>query len=328
MELVCVDLGGTHVRFAVASVSAGRVVSVGEPITLQTNDYDGIVAAMAAYAAQAFAGEAAGRTLPRAASLAIASPIAGDTLKLTNSSWVLRPATLAAELGLDRLTLINDFGAVGHAVAQLGAEHLEHVTGPDEPLPAAGVIGVVGPGTGLGVTHLLRGPTGYAVMETEGGHIDWAPLDALEDKLLAVLRTRFGRVSVERIVSGPGLVHLHAFLAELEGDTSGEKDAKLVWQTALDGTDRLARAALDRFCQVLGSFAGDVALAQGAHGMVIAGGLGTRLADYLPRSGFGARFTAKGRMSPMLARIPVKLITHKEPGLFGAAAAFAKEHTI
>ena len=324
MDLVCVDLGGTHVRFAIATVSAGRVVALGSATTLNTNDYDGIEPAWAAYAGQA------GRTLPRAASLAVASPIAGDVLKLTNSHWVLLPSTLAAELDVDGLTLINDFGAVGHAVAQLPAEYLPHIAGPDVALPTSGVIGIVGPGTGLGVAHVLRGATGYQVMETEGGHIDWAPVDAADDALLATLRIRFQRVSAERVVSGPGLASIHAHLAALETPTPTTPDDKALWQAALDGTDRLAARALERFCLALGSVAGDIALAQGAHGMVIAGGLGARLGPALRHSGFAARFTAKGRMSPMLAGLPIKLMTHPEPGLFGAAAAFAaiyaKEH--
>ena len=195
------------------------------------------------------------------------------------------------------------------------------------PLPVVGVIGVVGPGTGLGVAHVLRGATGYHVMETEGGHIDWAPIDNLEDGLLSWLRRDYDRVSAERIVSGPGLAHIHAFLAEREGEAVPARDLKDLWQAALGGTDRLAAAALERFCLCLGSLAGDIALAQGAHGVVLAGGVGARIAAKLPDSGFAARFRAKGRMEPMLAALPVKLITHPEPGLFGAAAAFAKEHT-
>ncbi len=322
MDLVCVDLGGTHVRFAQASVVAGRVTALGDPVTLHTGDYDGIVPAWAAYAAKA------GQKLPSAGALAIASPIAGDALKLTNSTWVLRPAMLAQELGLERMTLINDFGAVGHAVAQLPGHYLQRIAGPDVELPAIGVIGVVGPGTGLGVAHVLRGTAGYHVMETEGGHIGWAPTDETEDGLLAWLRREYGRVSAERIVSGPGLAHIHAFLAEQQGAAVPERDVKDLWQAGIDGTDRLAVAALDRFCLCLGSLAGDIALAQGAHGMVIAGGVGARIAAKLPGSGFGARFRAKGRMEAMLAAVPVKLITHPEPGLFGAAAAFAKEHSV
>ncbi len=320
MELVCVDLGGTNVRFAIAEAEAGGVRSLGEAVTLRTGDYAGMDGAWAAYAARA------GRTLPRAASLAIACPISGDVLKLTNSPWVLRPRTLADELGVDRLTLVNDFGAVAHAVVHVPPQYLSHISGPDVPLPASGVIGVVGPGTGLGVAHVLRGPDGYAVMETEGGHIDWAPLDTIEDAILARLRRRFLRVSAERIVSGPGLANIHAYLAELEGRSLPAVEDRVLWAAALDGTDKLAAAALERFCLCLGSVAGDIALAQGAHAMVIGGGIGARVAHVLPRSGFAQRFVAKGRMETMLSAVPVKLITHPEPGLFGAAAAFAKEH--
>ena len=322
MNVVCVDLGGTHCRFAVAEVAAGRVVSLGQPVTLHTAAYAGLDAAWAAFAAQA------GQALPPSAAIAVAAPIAGALLKMSNSSWTLRPATLAAELGVEQLTLINDFGAVGHAVAQLPAEYLPTVAGPDVALPETGVIGIVGPGTGLGVAHVLRGAATYQVMETEGGHTDWAPTDALEDAMLQQLRGRFGRVSAERILSGPGLANIAAALAAQAGQPPPALDDKALWDAALAGTDTLAGAALARFCQCLGSFAGDIALAQGAHAMVLAGGLGARLASVLPRSGFAARFAAKGRMAPMLATLPVKLITHPEPGLFGAAAAFAKEHFV
>jgi len=320
VELVSVDLGGTNVRFAIAEAEAGQVRTLGEPTTLYTGDYGGLDFAWAAYAAQA------GRALPRAASLAVACPIGGEVLKLTNSAWVMRPATLADELGVDRMTLVNDFGAVGHAVAQLSPAHLRHVAGPDRALPEQGVIGIVGPGTGLGVAQLLRQPGFYTVVETEGGHIDWAPLDAIEDALLLKLRETFLRVSAERIVSGPGLAVIHSHLAEMAGQTLPAIDDKTLWQAALSGSDKLAASALQRFCLCLGSVAGDIALAQGAHAMVIGGGVGARVAGTLPGSGFAQRFTAKGRMGGMLSQLPVKVITHPEPGLFGAAAAFAREH--
>ena len=320
MEVVCVDLGGTNVRFAIASVAGGTVGSLGPATTLHTADFAGIDAAWATYAARA------GRALPRAASLAVACPIAGEVLKLVNSHWVLRPAELAGQLGVDALTLVNDFGAVAHAVAQLPPDHLRHLAGPDVPLPTQGVIGIVGPGTGLGVAHVLRRAEDYFVMEAEGGHIDWAPLDTVEDAILQHLRQTFLRVSAERVVSGPGLVNIHACLAAMENAAVPQRDTAALWQAALAGADRLAAAALERFCLALGSLAGDIALAQGAHGMVIGGGIGARVAGTLPGSGFATRFIAKGRMEPMLAQLPVKIITHPEPGLFGAAAAFAREH--
>jgi glucokinase len=322
MELVAVDLGGTNVRFAIADVHGGRVTTLGEATTLHTAEHPSLAMAWSAYAARA------GRTLPRAAGLAVACPISGDVLKLTNSPWIIRPATLPAELGIDQMTLINDFGAVGHAVAQLPHEHLQHIAGPKIPLPPVGVIGILGPGTGLGVAHILRNKTTYHVMESEGGHVDFAPVDAIDDSLLLRLRARFRRVSAERVVSGPGLANIYEALAALEGRAIPPADDKTLWAAALDGTDSLAVTALGRFCLSLGSVAGDLALAQGAHGMVIGGGVGTRIAHVLPGSGFASRFTAKGRLEAMLAGIPVKLISHPQPGLFGAAAAFAMEHSL
>ncbi len=320
MELVAVDLGGTNVRFAIAQVANRGVVSLGPATTLHTAEHASLASAWAAYAGRA------GRTLPRAASLAVACPITGEVLKLTNSPWVLRPATLPAELGVDRMTLVNDFGAVGHAVAQLPPENFRHISGPDAPLPAQGVIGILGPGTGLGVAHVLRTAENYHVMESEGGHLDFAPIDTIDDAILARLRSRYRRVSNERIISGPGLVNIYECLAALEGRAIAALDDKILWQAALEGTDSLAVTALARFCLTLGSVAGDLALAQGAHAVVIGGGVGTRIVDVLPTSGFASRFTAKGRLEAMLAAIPVKLIDHEQPGLFGAAAAFAMEH--
>jgi glucokinase len=173
---------------------------------------------------------------------------------------------------------------------------------------------------------VLRKSDHYEVIETEGGHIDFAPLDVLEDQILDQLRKNFRRVSIERLVSGRGLWNIYETLASIEGRDLSFHDDRELWTAALGQEDSLANAALDRFCLSLGAVAGDMALAQGAAGVVIAGGLGFRLADYLPRSGFRDRFIAKGRFERRMDEMPVKLITHPQPGLFGAAAAFAREH--
>ena len=149
--------------------------------------------------------------------MSFAGPVGGDVLKLTNNPWVIRPALMKERLGVDRFTIVNDFGAVGYAVATLPAEHFRHVCGPDRPLAEQGVISIVGPGTGLGVAALLRTADHYDVIETEGGHIDFAPLDNLEDQILAELRRNFRRVSVERIASGRGLWNVYEALAAIEG---------------------------------------------------------------------------------------------------------------
>ena len=323
MELVSIDIGGTHARFCLAQIAQGGAITLGDVATLATRDHASFETAWEAFAAHL------GRALPRAVSLAIAAPIQGDIIRFTNNPWSIQPALLPERLGVDAVTLINDFGAVGHAVAHAGEADFVHLAGPDIPLPAHGTISIIGPGTGLGVAHIWRDGRPldrggqYHVQSTEGGHLDFAPLDAIEDAILARLRQRYRRVSLERVVSGPGLVDIYETLAAMEGRAITPVEDKILWQRATSGEDSLAAAAVDRFCLSLGSVAGDIALAQGG---VIAGGLGLRIRDTLLASGFAARVCAKGRFEKLMASLPVKIITHPQPGLLGAAAAFAAEH--
>lgn len=316
-EIVAADVGGTHARFALAEVAEGRVAALGEPCTLATADHAGLEDAWAEFARRI------GRPLPAAAAIAVAAPIEGETIKLTNNPWTIARGPLPGRLGVSRLRLVNDFGAVGHAVAQLDPVHFRPLCGPDRPLPEEGLISIVGPGTGLGVAQLLRRVGRAEVIETEGGHIGFAPADAFEDALAAGLRARFGRVSVERIVSGAGLAIIYRALAAAEGRTPVYAEDKALWAAALAGEDALAGDALERFCGALGAAAGDIALAHGAAAVTIGGGLGLRLADRLPRSSFRERFVAKGRYQQRMERMPVRIVTHGQPGLYGAAAAFA-----
>lgn len=313
------DIGGTHARFALAEVESGRVVSLGEPVTLKTADHASFQTAWQEF------GRIVGSDLPDALGIAFAGPVGGELLKLTNNPWVIRPALMEERVGVTQYKIVNDFGAVAHAVAQSGDEQFEHICGPDGPLPNQGVTSVVGPGTGLGVAQLLKAADGYHVIETEGGHVDFAPLDALEDKILTYLRRSFRRVSIERIACGTGLVNLYNAIASIEGKSVPHPDDKALWAAALKGSDPLATAALDRFFLSLGAVAGDLALAHGANAVVIAGGLGYRLKDRFAASGFADRFIAKGRFEQRMEAIPVKLVSHPQPGLYGAAAAFAKE---
>jgi glucokinase len=321
MRIAAIDIGGTHARFAIASLAHGRVTALAEPVTMKTAEHASFQTAWEAF------GRHCGGSLPRAAAIAIAAPVAGDLIKFTNNPWIIRPALINERLDIDSHVLVNDFEAVGHAVANADAADFIHLSGPDITLPATGTITVVGPGTGLGVAALWRDVGSYRVQATEGGHIDFAPLDGIEDAILARLRKRYRRVSVERVVSGPGIVDIYETLAGIEGRAIRQIDDKTLWQLGMSGDDSLAAAAVDRFCLTLGSVSGDLALAQGASGVVIAGGLGYRIKDILLRSGFAERFRAKGRFEALMESLPVKLITHPEPGLFGAAAAFAKDHT-
>ena len=312
MLIVAGDIGGTNARFALAEVAQSRVLSLGEPVVLPAADHAGIASAWQAL------GERIG-PLPRHAALGLAGPITGGPVRFVNSHWVVDPERLGADLGLDSFTLLNDFGAMAHAAHALGPEHVAHLCGPDLPLPERGAISVIGPGTGLGVAVLQRREQGVAVLETEGAHIHFAPLDAQEEQVARDIAARHGRCSVERVVSGPGLGDIVRCFAP--DDT--RSDAEL-WSDAIAGKET---RALDLFLAAYGAAVGDLSLAHGALGVVLTGGLTNRLRPLLASSRFHARFCDKGRYRPRMEAIPVKLITHPQPGLYGAAAAFALEHT-
>jgi glucokinase len=313
-ELVAADIGGTHARFALAQIEGGRVLELGEVLTLHTANFPGLAEAWRAFA------DHLGRPLPSAAALAFAYPVENDLPQLTNMPWTIDARTLPQDLGLAHHLVLNDFSAVGHAVAMLEATHFQHIAGPDIPLPASGVISIVGPGTGLGVGLVIRDEGRYQVIASEGGNMDFSPHDELDDRLMASLRSRYGHVSAERVLSGPALRDIYAVIADSDAPYADDRD---LWQAALEGSDPTAAAALERSCLCLGAFAGNIALAHGANALVLAGGLGLRLREHLPVSGFAERLAAKGEYRSILEQLPVKLMLHPEPGLYGAASAFA-----
>jgi glucokinase len=311
MKIVAADIGGTHARFAIAEIAGGRC-NLGAPVTLKSTDFEGLEAAWSGLPARF------DHALPNAASIAIAAPIQGDVLAFINNDWKIRRTGLAARLGLEKLLLLNDFGAMAHGVAALGHEWSEHLCGPDVPLPLDHPISVIGPGTGLGSAILLQRAGRVEVVETESAHIAFAPLDAAEEAMMPALRRMYGRVSNERLVSGPGLA---AIRAALDPKASPMNDADL-WAAALAGND----AAFERFAMIYGAVAGDIALAHGAMGVAIVGGLSNRAKTRLRASGFHERFVDKGRYAARMERIPVRLVTHTHTGLVGAAAAFAQDN--
>ncbi len=320
-QIVAVDVGGTHARFAIATIAADGTIALSDPVTLHTQQHASFQTAWEDYREQM------GGSLPDGVAMAVAGPVNADLIRFTNNPWIIRPPLIEAKLGCAHHTIVNDFEAVAHAAARAPADQFVHLAGPDEPLPAGGTISVLGPGTGLGVAHFWRDGTGaYRVQATEGGHGDFAPVDAIEDAILARLRKRHNRVSDERVVCGPAIVDIYETLAVMEGRAEVERDDVAIWTAGISGEDSLAAAAVDRFCMALGSVAGNIALIQGASGVVIAGGLGFRIRETLLNSGFAARFTAKGRFTGLMAKLPVKLIVHPQPGLLGAAAAYAQQH--
>jgi glucokinase len=308
MKIVAGDIGGTHARFALAEIAPGAPPVLGPMHKYRTREYSGIAAAWAAF------GRDIGGSLPAAAAIGIAAPIEGETLRFVNSAWEIGRRTLAGELGLDRLLLLNDFGAVAHAVSALPPAAFAALGGPATGVPAEGVTTVIGPGTGLGVSMLIRRGGHVTVVETESAHIAFAPQTEKEAALERAVRARYGRCSVERIVSGPGLLEI------LDRRT----DAGAVWEAALSGADPYASQALDTLVGCFGAAAGDISLAHGSMSVVITGGLATRMRERLASPLFHARFVDKGRYRPRMERIPVMLCTEPEPGLFGAAVAFSE----
>lgn len=316
MQIVAADIGGTHARFALAELAEGTRPRLGAMRRYRTREASGLAEVWAKFAAEE------GGELPRDAAFGIAAPIEGDVLKFMNNNWRIARHSLAKDLGLERLTLLNDFGAVSHAVSILGADEFVPLCGP-KALPEDDVVTVMGPGTGLGVAILDQRGGAVRVIETEASHIGFSPLDPEEEGLADALVARYGRASVERIASGPGLIDIHHYLGGGEWDPmkAGE-----LWSVAIGGENLIAARALEIFVRCFAAAAGDIALAQGAMGVAITGGLANRIVQQLRGPAFEARFTAKGRYRERMQRTAVVLAKTEEPGLLGAAVAFQREH--
>ncbi len=312
------DIGGTNARFALAVAGEPRPDLILQ-MTLATADFASLQHAAEHYLEQCGAH-------PWRAALAVACPVTGDEIRLTNRAWAFNRTELCAALGLDELIVLNDFGAVARAVPALGAGDIVTLYGDPGPVPAT-PVSVLGPGTGLGMALLVTGQDGlWQVIETEGGHISFAPHGDEERCIAEWLAARYGRVSVERVLSGPGLSRLHAALGGLKPARTATPDRLLVEpaaivSAALAGSDALARRALARFCAILGSVAGDAALIHGARTLFIAGGIVPRFIPFLRASAFRERFLAKGRFAAHLEAVPLAVITRPDPGLLGAALA-------
>jgi glucokinase len=304
------DVGGTNVRFAMAPLDAAG--SLVEKRTWRLADFEGPDDAVRAYL-QALAPS----ERPRAGMLAIAAPVDGDEIGMINGHWRFSLAETRRKLGFDHLHALNDFAANAWAVADLGQGDLLGIGAPMPDPSGEGSFLVLGTGTGLGVASLRRDRRGrLTIGGTEGGHVGFAPLDEQEDALLARLRPRFGRLSYERLLSGPGLTLLHHVLAG-EADIAPE----LIIGRAAAG-EAEAKRSVDLFCAILGSFAGDAALIHGAwNGIFLAGSMINALAAPLASGAFRQRFEAKGRYAARLAAIPTAIVLQPALGLLGAAGA-------
>jgi glucokinase len=309
------DIGGTNARFAMIAPGGGDIVS---PIILRCADYPGVADAARAYLAQT-----APRRKPRLGAIDVAGPVIGGVGELTNHPWRIEAEAVRRDLALDRLELVNDFAALAHAVPRLGAEDRAIIRAGTAG--ATGPIGVVGPGTGLGVAAVIPdGAGGWVPLASEGGHVTVAAADEREDAILAALRRRFGHVSAERVVSGPGLVNIYDAVCALAHEPAQPLTPEQVAERAQAGDARPAEA-LALFFSWLGNVAGNLALTVGATGgIAIAGGIVPRYLPLLAASQFEQRFVEKGRLRSYLEPIPVWVVTHPLPAFIGLAALLAQ----
>jgi len=308
------DVGATNARFGLVSPDGTILHSS----TFADADFATIGDAIRAYLAQN-----GSRQRPGIGCLAIAAPATGDEIRMTNHPWSFSVAALRAELGFERLEVINDFTAVALALPRLGPADRMPVGGG---APAAGrPIAVLGPGSGLGASGLIPAGARWLPLTGEGGHVTMAAITGRENGVLEWMRRHFDHVSAERCLSGPGLVNLYNALAALDGVPAAAYTAAQITDPATMAQDPLCREATGMFCAMLGTVAGDLALTLGAQGGVfIAGGIVPRLGPHFVDSGFRARFEAKGRLSPYLAAIPTYVVTHKLPAFLGCAAVLAE----
>lgn len=303
------DIGGTNARFAVArdgEVSHLTVLPTGQYPTLQD-------------AARAFLKGLPPDLRVTRGAIDVAGPVTGDRVHLTNSGWSFSIADTRAALGFEDFRVVNDFAAAALGIPLLTpSDHTAIGGGVRE---AHGPVGVIGPGTGLGVAGLTFTGGRWVVLPGEGGHATMPAATREEAAVLDLLRERFGHVSAERVLSGHGLQNLHQALAAVRGVAAPALSDHAITEAALSGTDAFCAAVLDVFSEMLGTVAGNLAMTLGASGGVfLIGGILPRFAARFAASGFRARFESKGRFAGYMQAIPTFLVTHDNPALLGLAA--------
>lgn len=321
MKVLAGDIGGTHARLALVEIDEGGWSLCAER-QFDSGAYEGLAPIVREFV------EGLGETVEHA-SFGLACPISDGVCKLTNLDWEIDAARFPSEIGVADARLINDFDCIGHAIPRLGADDLVELQGGTAQEHAP--IAVIGAGTGLGQGVLGWVDGRYRVLSSEGGHSDLAARDELQWRLVKHLSARFGHVSWERAVSGPGLANIYEFLAVdgfaperpavrreiLDGDPG-----EVISRHGLAGDDELCVKALDLFADLLGAAAGNLALTvRAGAGLYVAGGIAPKILDKLRDGTFLAAFRAKGRLSSLVENLPVWVIVNPEVGLIGAAAA-------
>lgn len=317
LRLLVGDVGGTNARFAIARRNDGRIWLEAHD-SFPAEHYPTFRQGVAAFIDGC-------EVKPSGGVIAVAGPIEDGTIDLTNSPWRTSEKELGA-LGLNPVRLINDFEALAWGAPIVTPEQLASLGGPDAGDPLA-TIAVLGPGTGFGVSALVRDVHGREMaLPSEGGHACFAPGDPVEDEILRILRRRYTRVSIERLICGPGLLNMHRALAEIDGRETHIDDPAEITRDALADPNSPCGATLARFCAILGAVAGDIALTMGARGGVyIAGGIAPRILPFLKASPFRERFERKGRFQDYVAAIPTRVIMDRHAALLGAARVAFQE---
>lgn len=305
------DVGGTNARFGLLRGARGAPEF---ERTLPTADYPGIDAAIEDYLRQVDAGR------PVEAAVAIANPVTGDTIKMSNCPWTFSIQAMRTRLGLERLLVLNDFTALAMSLPVIPGGQLQQLGGgtPVQGTPLA----LIGPGTGLGVSALIPVEGGWIPLSSEGGHVSVSCSCAREASIVDMVRHTWPHVSAERLLSGMGLVNLYQAIARLARAEPEQLTAVQVGERGMAGGDAFCGEALEVFCAMLGAAAGNLVLTLGARGgLYIGGGIVPRLGEYFAGSQFRHCFEDKGRLSPYVAGVPAYLIRAVNPALLGAAMA-------
>jgi len=308
------DIGGTNARFALLDGRTWRDEQV-----LACADYPDIVSAIEHYLG--LVGAKSGPARPIEGALAIAGPITGDIVRMTNHVWQFSSARTREALGWRRLIMVNDFTALAMAIRQLPTSELEQIGG-GQAVPNA-PLALLGPGTGLGVSGLIPAGEHWIPLQGEGGHVTLSVMNEREMAVLQQLRQRFAHVSAERVICGPGLVNLYDAVCALEGVVPKVLTPPEITRRAREGSCPLCLEALSMFCAMFGTLAGNLVLTLGAvGGYYIGGGIVPGLGSFFTTSHFRDRFEDKGRFADYLSRVPTFVIRSKLPAFVGLATAF------
>lgn len=324
MTLLAGDVGGTNARLATVAVAGGRA-RIETQRHYQSRAFPGLGPIVRRFCEETGAH-------PTRACYAVACPVVGERCSTPNLPWTLDARELAASTGIAGTVLVNDFAAVGHAIALLGPEDLVTLQeGREEP---HGPRAVIGAGTGLGQGFLVWDGGRYTVCGSEGGHTAFAARNALEWGLAESLLAEYPHASWERVLSGAGLAHVYRYLAarraaperdEVRSEMARDDPAAVVTRRALEGSDELCERTLDLWVSVYGAQAGHLALTVLATGGVyVAGGIAPRIVEKLRGGGFMTAFRDQGRMADFAGRVPVHVIVNPDVGLLGAAAVAAQ----